>query len=350
MSSDVNSSTHSNSGNSLIVQGNQLIEGSYDISLSEMRLLYMALNQVEPLKPMPKKEYVLKARDYQIQYGLDLNNCYKQLRDAADSLARKPIITYEWNEKKKRLDKVQRFWFEELSYSASERNDSDVLVKFSSSVSKYLYELKNEFTAFNIENVVKLDSPFSFRLYSWLCKYRNLNKYKNKNGLISTDPLEIAWMKERVGLINSYPDYRDFKKRVLEPAVVSINANTDLSVTYDQVKTGRWITAIIFHFICDKGGAFSVKPARPRLPRRPKVIKGSDAEGIWARRCIEALNDYRKKLKKYDKDLELSGADLTKLKSYYEIIGDKFNMEKIDTLMTSRKNKNRKNHLHDSRG
>ncbi|WP_426575346.1 replication initiation protein (plasmid) [Xenorhabdus stockiae] len=342
MSSDVNSSTHSNVGNSLIVQGNQLIEGSYDISLSEMRLLYMALNQVEPLKPMPQKEYVLKARDYQSQYGLDLTNCYKQLRDAADSLARKPIITYEWNEKKKRIDKVQRFWFEKLSYSASEKNDSDVLVKFSGSVSQYLYELKNEFTAFNIENIVKLDSPFSFRLYSWLCKYRNLNKHKNANGLISTDPFEIVWMKERVGLIDSYNDYRDFKKRVLEPAVVSINANTDLSVTYEQVKTGRWITAITFHFICDKGGAISVKPARPRLPRRPRVIKGSDAEGIWARRCIEALNDYRKKLKKYDKNMELLIADLTKLLSYYEIIGDKLSVEKIDNLIESRKKRSNK--------
>ncbi|OTA13980.1 hypothetical protein Xvie_04093 [Xenorhabdus vietnamensis] len=131
----------------------------------------------------------------------------------------------------------------------------------------------------------------------------------------------------------------------MEPAVISINANTDLTVTYEQVKTGRWITAITFHFICDKGGAISVKPARPRLPRRPRVIKGSDAEGIWARRCIEALNDYRKKLKKYYKNMELPVADLTKLLSYYEIIGDKFSIEKIDNLITSRKKAGKNNKI-----
>lgn len=342
MSKSVKSPTYSNVSNSLIVQGNQLIEGSYDLSLTEMRLLYMALKQVEPLKPKPQKEYVLKTRDYQAQYGLELNNCYTQLRDSVDSLSRKPIITYEFNEKRNRIDKVQRFWFDQLSYGISENNDSDVLVRFSDSVSKYLYELKNEFTLLKLENFSKLDSPFSFRLYSWLYRYRNLKKYTKDNGLISTEPFEITWMKERVGLVDCYDDYRDFKKRVLEPAVVSINSNTDLSVTYEQVKTGRWITAIIFHFICDKNSAISGKPARPRLPRRPKVVKSSDAEGVWARRCADLLNDYRKKLKKYDKSQELSVLDLNKLKDYYKIIGDKFSVEKLDELISSRKNRNKK--------
>ncbi len=103
----------------------------------------------------------------------------------------------------------------------------------------------------NLEHMVKLDTPFSFRLYSWLYKYKNLNRNKKHSGVISTDPITIEWMKERTGLTGKYPVYKDFKKRVLDPAVDIINANTNLSVTYEGIKSGRKIESVVFTYLVE---------------------------------------------------------------------------------------------------
>ena len=84
----------------LVTQSNKLIEGSYDVNLSEIRLLWLALTKVDSKLPQPEREYTLTAGEYSAMYDLDLNNCYKQLRKIADTLGTKPIITYEYNEKK----------------------------------------------------------------------------------------------------------------------------------------------------------------------------------------------------------------------------------------------------------
>ena len=310
----------------LVTQGNQLLEGAYDINLIEMRLLYLALTKIDSRKPQPKNEYTLFAKEYRDKFSLDSKNSYEQLKSAASSLGAKPIVTYEWNEQKKRIDAVKRFWFSSIRYGVGD-SSSDITLKFSDSVSQYLFELKNEFTQMNLEDMVKLDTPFSFRLYSWLYKYKNLNKNKNSLGIISTDPFSIDWMKERTGLTGKYPIYKDFKKRVLDPAVDIINANTNLSVRYEAVKIGRKIESIVFSYLVENehmDGRSASKPLRPRLPSRPRVTKGSAAEGDWARRCIVVMKDYFVSLREYDPKLKLSKADLRKIESWHKIIGNDF--------------------------
>ncbi|UBO49277.1 replication initiation protein (plasmid) [Escherichia coli] len=79
--------------------------------------------------------------------------------------------------------------------------------------------------------------------------------------------------------------HKDFKKRVLDPAVDIINANTNLSVTYEGIKSGRKIESVVFTYLVENethdGKKVATKPLRPRLPSRPRVIKGSSAEVAW---------------------------------------------------------------------
>lgn len=309
-----------------IAQGNRLIEGAFDITLIEMRLLYLALAKVDSRNPQPEGEYKFQAKEYQEMYSLDSRNSYEQLKSAVNSLGRKPIITYEWNEEDQILEKVQRFWFSSIRYAAAS-STSDITLRFSESVRDYLYELKNEFTLMNLADMVKLDTPFAFRLYSWLFKYRNLNKSKKHHGVITTDVLEIEWMKERTGLIGKYPVFQDFKRRVLDPAVATINANSPLSVTYETEKVGKKVAAIIFSYIDERDVAsvadITIKPKRPRMPNRPHATQGSAREGQWARECINLMKEYVTSAKAYDSAFKITPADKRSIKNWYEIIGQK---------------------------
>ncbi|WP_247189849.1 replication initiation protein, partial [Escherichia coli] len=72
-----NKNSDCNDVQSLLAQGNQLLEGAYDITLIEMRLLYLALTKIDSRKPQPANEYTLFAKEYRDTFSLDSKNCYE---------------------------------------------------------------------------------------------------------------------------------------------------------------------------------------------------------------------------------------------------------------------------------
>ncbi len=332
-----------NDNSQLVYQGNSLIEGAYNITLDETRFIYLALTKVDSMRPQPDGAYTLYPHEFEKLFGTNPKNTHRQLKEAASSLGKKPIFTYEWNERLKRVDKVERFWFSSIRYDASGGN-SDVTVRFSLDVAEYLYELKREFTRLNIDVIAKLESPFAFRLYSWLISYRELARCQKNNGIIVTDPFEIEWMRERAGFVGkTYYEYRFFRRDVIEPAIKQINAKTDISVSWEPLKRGRKIHAIVFSYIIEDGSGTQEipksKPLRPRLPRRPHVAAGSDAEGRWARACLDLMTGYRAELHQYDDAEKLAVADLKKMQGWYLIIGDKISANSLDSEIKSRSRK-----------
>lgn len=327
----------SRADDALVTQGNQLIEGSYDITLTEIRLLWLALTKIQSKGAKTSAEIVLTASEYSSMYKLDMSNSANQLKSVSETLGSKPIITYDWNDKKNRVDKVIRYWFSSIRYGAN--LGADVTLKFSEEVSPFLYELKNEFTQMNVFNMASLDTPFAFRLYSWLSRYRNLDKYKvKKSGVISTEPIALDWMKDRAGLLNKYKDFKNFRVRVLDPAVDVINRTTDLTVKYETISAGKKVTDIVFIYIVENDQAYlRVKPEPPKLPRRPRVLQGSSREGDWALQCLDLIRDYEKRLKEYDSKELLPLAYLRKTSNYYRIIGNKDGEEITEKEIENRK-------------
>ncbi|WP_420827313.1 hypothetical protein [Halochromatium salexigens] len=60
--------------------------------------------------------------------------------------------------------------------------------------------------------------------------------------------MEVNWLRERFDLQGKYSNIRDFKARILKPAVEQINAHSDLWVNWEQQKRGRVVHALTFRF------------------------------------------------------------------------------------------------------
>jgi plasmid replication initiation protein len=299
-----------------VVQGNDLLEGAYGVTLDEMRLLNLALAQIDSRKPQPDMLYTLYPRDYQRIYGVNPTSSHRQLRDAADSLMKKPVTIYK-EDRNGKVRTVQLSWFSRLEYVSND-DHSAVVLRFGQDVAPYLFELKESFTKLDFINLARLDTPFSIRLYSWLVKARNLTRYRSHGTIEVT--LEIEWMREKANLQGKYQDYRDFRQKLLQPSLDRINASTDISVIWEPVKIGRSVHAIKFTYV-DESVPEAVKPMRPRLPRRPHVTAGSAAEGEWARKCIALLTQYMAQLDVYDPNEKVSVPDLRKLAGWYKKVG-----------------------------
>lgn len=299
-----------------VVQGNDLLEGAYGVTLDEMRLLNLALAQIDSRKPQPDMLYTLYPRDYQRIYGVNPTSSHRQLRDAADSLMKKPVTIYK-EDRNGKVRTVQLSWFSRLEYVSND-DHSAVVLRFGQDVAPYLFELKESFTKLDFINLARLDTPFSIRLYSWLVKARNLTRYRSHGTIEVT--LEIEWMREKANLQGKYQDYRDFRQKLLQPSLDRINASTDISVIWEPVKIGRSVHAIKFTYV-DESSPEALKPMRPRLPRRPHVTSGSAAEGEWARKCIALLTQYMTQLEAYDPNEKVSVPDLRKLAGWYKKVG-----------------------------
>lgn len=315
-----------------VVQANELVEASYSLSINEMRLIALACTKFNSKFDPAEKVGVIRIdiNEFINAYGVENKNIYSELRDAVRSVMRKPIKLY--NEQTEMFEEYA--WLTKNAYSKTD--GSHVLMQFSPAIEPYLFELKKRFTSINFRYAAKLNTPFSFRLYQWLYKAKNLNG--SRAGDVVTVQLEIDWMKSQAALNGSYDRWEAFNRKVLTPAIERINVNTDLSVIYEPIKTGRKVTAVRFNYVVETEPTIS-KPLRPRLARRPKVIKGSHDEGVWMRKNLALLLDYEVRLKEYDAEAKLSLPDLRKMAEYAVIVDLGLNERLSNEIMQRENNK-----------
>jgi plasmid replication initiation protein len=113
-----------------------------------------------------------------------------------------------------------------------------------------------------------MDSAHAIRLYELLCQWRDAGERE----------VTIEWLREAFQLDGKYPAIKDFKKRVIEPAVEQINELTPLWVKWDQRKTGRRVSHLLFTF----GKKPSEKAAKARKAKASGNAKGKDKSASGA--------------------------------------------------------------------
>ncbi|WP_299011722.1 replication initiation protein [uncultured Shewanella sp.] len=295
-----------------IVQGNDLLEGAYKVSIDEFRLLNIALSKIDSINSQPLDAYVITALEFKEAYRL--KNPHVKLREAAIGLMHKPITLFEYDKKKNKLIGSVRHWFSLIEYDAGDEHSS-VKVYFSEHVKPFLYELQKNFTSITFQNIAALNTSFSVRLYYWLSKAKNIN---NNNDVVELI-LDVEWIKIRAGLKNLYSDFRIFRRKLIEPAIENINRETDLTIRFETIKQGKKVVSIKFIYIQERSPDL-VKPKRQRLPRRPKVASGSHEEGKWANKCILIILNHKKALQEKGEDLNKN--DKEKLINLYNIVGN----------------------------
>ena len=291
-----------------VVQGNDLIEASYSLSIDEVRLIALASTKIDS-----RKGSVGDIDIYPSEFASAFEsqaNVYRDLTNSVQTLATKTVKIPIGSDKEAVFP-----WLSKGVYDRQPKDGSKVIIQFNQNIEPFLFELSERFTSIDFNLAAKLNTPFSFRLYQWLIKERMMKSAKKGETIVVT--LSLEWMKRKAGLDGKYANWDGFAAFVIKPAVEKINANTDISVSWKPVKTGRRVTHVEFAYITEK--AKDPKPIRPRLYRRPKVLKGSHEEGVWMRKNAELLLDYVGNSLKYDPNFKLTIPDLKKLISYVSI-------------------------------
>ncbi|WP_299316516.1 replication initiation protein [uncultured Halomonas sp.] len=220
-----------------VYKSNALVEASYRLTPAEQRIMLSCIAQVRRDQPITDEVlYSVSATDYAALAGTESHSVYKELADAALRLKRREVwITERPNGNGNREETLVTGWVQSIRYRKAEGR---VELRFSKDMLPYLTQLTEQFTRYALGDIAKLNSGYAIRLYELLCQWRDTGERV----------VSVEWLRDTFLLEGKYPAIKDFKKRVIEPAIEQINEHTSLWVKWDQRKTGRRVSHLVFTF------------------------------------------------------------------------------------------------------
>ena len=224
--------------NELVVKDNALINASYNLEVTEQRLILLAIiNARETGKGITADSKLeIHAHDYASRFDVSNSGAYKALKEAVNNLFDRQF-SFKESDKKGNLGIVRSRWVSRIKYIDT---TATLEITFAPDVVPLITRLEQHFTSYQLKQVSQLTSKYAIRLYEFLIAWREVGKVPQ---------IELDDFRNRLGLDdNEYTAMNNFKSRVLEPAIKQINEHTDIIVTYEQHKKGRTITGFSFKF------------------------------------------------------------------------------------------------------
>ncbi|WP_171523824.1 replication initiation protein RepM [Acinetobacter baumannii] len=212
-----------------VVKSNQVIEASYQLSAVEQRIVLAAISRIPKNQPITDDELSPVSVDELKQLGVHEKTAYRDLKEGINRLYERSI-NLSIDDKS-----IKMRWVQEIQFLDSQ---SVIGIRFSKPILPFISNLSREFTKYALSDIAGINSGYGIRIYELLVQYRQIGKRE----------ISVESLRTMLELGKKYPLFADFKKRVIDTAIDQINEYSPLKVTYEQKKTGRKVTHIIFSF------------------------------------------------------------------------------------------------------
>ena len=219
--------------NKLVVKANDLIQKSrFNLSLQQQKMILFLISQITPYDE-EFKEYEFSIQEFCRVCGIDIasGKNYQDLKQCIKDIADKSVWINVSGDEETLLRWIEKPYINNKSGSIKVRLDEDM--------KPYLLQLKGNYTQYELIYTLYFKSKYSIRLYE-LIKSIHYDEQQEYRRVMTLEELRKALSGE------TYKEYRDFKRRVLDIAVNEINAHSDKQVEYNTVKKGRNVVAIEF--------------------------------------------------------------------------------------------------------
>lgn len=214
----------------LVVKSNDMIQkATNNLTATQQKLVAYAISKIRP----DDKEfqfYEIRVDEFCAAVGKNKAWFYQEFKNIVDDMDSRASIWIETD------DVVTKFrFFSEIEYL---KGKGTIRVLFHSHLNRYLLQLSEHFTQYELYNVLALKSKYSFSLFELLKSYSNM-KIKR---------FDLDEFKRLVGAeTDAYKNFSNFRSRVLEPAIKEINTYTELNLEYETLTKGKKVVGIIFY-------------------------------------------------------------------------------------------------------
>ena len=218
--------------NLIVTKSNAIVEASYKLTLNEQRILLSCISKIDSRSELsPDTEFIVDIKSFSETFGVSETSAYSLIKEGAKALRKRSFNVLENGE-----------WSEDLNWTSKvkyHKKEGQIGIHFGHHAIPYISNLSKSFTSYRLNNIVNMTSVYSIRLYEMLLQWRKIGKVT----------FTMESFREALGIEKSeYKRMFDFKRKVLNLAVNQINENTDINCNYLEVKKGRKITALEFHF------------------------------------------------------------------------------------------------------
>lgn len=236
----------------MVVKANDLIQKSrFHMTLQQQKMALYLISQVSPFDD-DFKMYEFSIQEFCKVCGIDSTSGknYQDIKQCIKDLADISVWVKVNGDEETLLRWIEKPYINSKSGQVKVRLDEDM--------KPYLLQLKENFTRYELIYTLYFKSKYSIRLYELVksLHYRELEEYRHT---FSVD--ELRNMLDA----DTYTEYRDFRRRVLDVAVKEINEHSDKLISYNTIKKGKNVVSIEL--------VISSKSMLERLEIRSKIEK-----------------------------------------------------------------------------
>jgi plasmid replication initiation protein len=245
----------------------------YRLPAREQKIILYLISKINPIKENEFHKQRLSINELKqllTREGAKYGSFYSELATIADTMTNCKITfptQFEFNGT--RL-KGAINWFQHCIPVEDEKGELHLEFVFSEILKPFIIDLK-EYVKVGVAEVFPMRSGYAIRMFQLLkAEYDRLKEYKK---VVYYD-VTLDALKELLGIEgkNSYPDFKNFRVRVLDPIRDDINEfSTHIQVDYDYLKTGKKVTGI--RFIISSKNTQPLKIATPSVSDAAKTIK-----------------------------------------------------------------------------
>lgn len=202
----------------LVIKANDLIEGFVDMNQNEYKFTLYLVSKIKKDDKELQKQTVT-VQEFADVLGVQTTWLYTYLEEFENKLLAKKIAIKYPNG-----DRLGVNWFSYIKYY---HREGKIEVAFNHYLSPYLLQLDIPYTKYFLDNIKNLDSIHALRLYELLKQYENIGSRK----------FDVDILKQMMGHEPTmYPNYFNFKLKVLKKAQDEINAKTDITFEFIESK------------------------------------------------------------------------------------------------------------------
>lgn len=213
---------------SWVVMQNNIQECFKSMNIDEKRMLILASPIARTTNATEQTPIMITAEEFARECGIKTHSAYTQLEAASKNLIKRNF-SYN-NERGKR---VLSNWVIDCTYE-----DGGIAIRFPAIVLLMLKEFDklNPYTKYKKDIVLSLKKDYSFDLYHLAKKHQAMGQFE----------MSLEHIKNELGLPPSYDKLCNLKDRVIKPSLDEITKNTDVDLTYENVKKGRSVVGFKF--------------------------------------------------------------------------------------------------------
>lgn len=213
-----------------VVKQNDLVQKArYKLDLVQQKTIMYLISKIDSMKDIEFQDITVDIKDLCEIMGIQYSG--KNLKDFKDNIQKLSDKSI-WVDTGNKIRLMR--WLQRVDI---DKGTTTVTVKFDELMAPHLLQIQERFVQYKLINVLPMKSQYSLRLYEIIKSHEAQGKWE-----VSIDELKAVLFIE-AGL---YEDYRIFRRKVLDSAVLEICNFTDLVVAYEPKRKDRKIYSLTF--------------------------------------------------------------------------------------------------------